>query len=842
MYLFQEKDEIHITVTCKLCLRKLGIRVSRKEYDSTEEFPIKKEIVHGENPHKLSVYLDRNLEITDFEISEVSDREDISYSKELAKEVLSEMELSEEEIELYFLSTGRDVISIGEMALLIDKTKTECQEIAKKFVKKGLYKEIIGVTPHYTPIPPYAALIKQLTNFHNYIDDVKETAPSQLEESFSKLESQAKGVRKLNEYVDYIKEMREKMLSKISEQEKVINNALEKILRIENITSDFRKLENSTENLVDEQMDDLKGEFSTMNQEISGKMESQFQQLETQFDQITTEISNILEGQINSLEGDYQIIKDRVKSNLSKLHLGIVQKTVEKVIDKVFKDWLEEIRGNLSKELSNIKKSLNQGLNETTNRLNEQLIEIKNVSEKSLENTTERFNKNFLNQLRDSIREMGSNVQVVTSETIKSGENVKEIFTDTSESFNDLVVQAEERVEGISDNILQSFGNLKQTFSNRVINTLNNVLRNITEKLEISEITTRQFWEQAKQVSVYTMKDIWFIRSIESIKAHINEELIRAKMRVLIVTPEITDIDPAALKESSKHVNIRIASSIDTSLEEHNKILDQLDDMHNVSYRNRELKNIWGMNRDNEEVILCVVSKTEVAGKDKIEIGGIGSVIEEDIKIFVPILEDAWVSAQKLVPRVRKEKPRKEKVEPKPSKVESEIKQREIKETEEKEVKREIPQPKEASELEDDKKSKSILNLLENHERKASSQNVEEKESQKATQETEIVEAKPQKESEKLNLDMIKELNSVEDIKDYLNLIEAKLKTLSGSDISKMLENLLNGISEIIGYSRVLDTIKKSSQELSSIPTNLSEKQRSDFSKRIQFWKKKLNL
>jgi hypothetical protein len=55
------------------------------------------------------------------------------------------------------------------------------------------------------------------------------------------------------------------------------------------------------------------------------------------------------------------------------------------------------------------------------------------------------------------------------------------------------------------------------------------------------------------------------------------------------------------------------------------------------------------VNRDYEEVIVCVLSKAEVRGETITEIAGIGSIIEEHIKIFVPILEESWMGARKEV-------------------------------------------------------------------------------------------------------------------------------------------------------------------------------------------------
>jgi hypothetical protein len=82
---------------------------------------------------------------------------------------------------------------------------------------------------------------------------------------------------------------------------------------------------------------------------------------------------------------------------------------------------------------------------------------------------------------------------------------------------------------------------------------------------------------------------------------------------------------------------------------EHVAIINQLDQMDNVDYRHRALQNLWGINRDYEEVIVCVLSKTEIKDGLATEIAGIGSIIQEHIKIFVPILEEAWMSARKEV-------------------------------------------------------------------------------------------------------------------------------------------------------------------------------------------------
>ncbi|KKK44206.1 hypothetical protein LCGC14_3167420, partial [marine sediment metagenome] len=232
--------------------------------------------------------------------------------------------------------------------------------------------------------------------------------------------------------------------------------------------------------------------------------------------------------------------------------------------------------------------------------------------------------------------------------SIKTGEEQEKTFSALIENFNKAAKLAEEKIDGLSGNIFESFGNIKDIFSKGIVETLDHTLSDILSRLELSEITTTQFWEQSKRAKgAISMQDIWFIRSPEAAKAHISDEISKTKMRVLIVAPDLLDIDINAIKARPSRINFRIATNINPAIEAHEAVLQELDEMDNVDYRNRTLQNLWGINRDYEEVILCVLSKTEFRGESITEIAGIGSIIEEHIKIFVPILEDAWVGSKK---------------------------------------------------------------------------------------------------------------------------------------------------------------------------------------------------
>jgi len=704
MYLFQSKTEKEIVTKCKLCLAEIKFVVSVDEYKSITKFPFKKESLHGTPPHKLIVSIDRNLEIENFQIEDILDK-DVSYSKELTYQVLSDIQLSEDEIQLYFLTSGRDVVSLGEMALLIDKSKEECKEIADKFVNKGLFKEIVGATPHYAPLPPYAALIKQLVNFEEFIRGIKNQAAVQLNQSFSQLESKAKGIQELNEYTTFIKELRDRVEQQIGSQKQDMDRALQIISQIRKINDIISNLENDTKAIVENEIKDIEIQFEEM--------------------------------------------KEMIADNLKKLHLGVISKSVRQIIDNVL-----------------------------TARM--QLI-------------VEGFNKKLIVKIKNIVKNIVDNVNEVAGSSMKSGENLETTFASVIEGFSKSVTVAEQKVKGISDAIILSFQDLRNVFSTKVVDTLNQELTKILDRLSVSQITTQEFWDQAKKKSLMTMKDIWFIRSLEGASAHINEEILKAKMRVLIVVPNLTDINVALLESLPKHTNIRIVANIDSNSPEHLQILQRLDVMQNVSYRHRELQDLYGINRDYEEVILCILSKTEIGQKAALEIGGIGSIIPEHIKIFVPVLEEAWIGAQKTVlPSLRSSIPKvsttpaPQKFEPKIETKPVEIKENYLKQTPPTPpVEKVISKPAEVSSSSIDPQNMSLA--------------------------------------------------------DYLNYIILSINIKTGVALSLELQNFKNKVQEELGYISLLNPINLTITELSQIPMILSDDEKQALINKLSFWKNKLS-
>ncbi|MFO8019228.1 MAG: hypothetical protein R6U96_11370 [Promethearchaeia archaeon] len=925
MYLFKDQEEVEVEVSCKMCLKDVKFTFTADEYKNTKEFPLIREDIHGKPEHKLIVFFNKQLEVENFELEDVLEEKEISFSEELTRQVLSDIDLTDEEIELYFRTTGRDAVSLGELAILLNKTKDEAQKVAQKFVDKGLFKTIVGATPHYSALPPYAAIVSQLRTFHEFIANIKQKAPKELNKSFKELESKTEGVKRLKDYSEFMVDLKENALERLYSQKKVFESNVDKIdqiremsdiisnieedsteimnTQIQKVENQFESISTKIEESVEGQINDLKKNFDSLNDEISESMQAQLGEMTDQFEDVNEKIYRTMKSQITDLTSDFEGINERISStlnkeikelrgqfeaiqgnisqNLKKLRLGVLQQTVNKVIDKTFKkgmkktteklnrqlneiqsvfeeslekssksligilnefqevsdDGLKKAKIGFNKQLSEFQKISSNAVTKTTIGLKKQLDMIQKVSSEGLERTTEEFNTEVTTKLQSSIGDSLENINEIAESSAKSGKEIKEIFAEISKKFSQAVLMAEKKLSGISNQIFDSFDSLRNTFSNKIISTLDDILGEILERLGQSEITVSEFWEKAKEKSGVTMKDIWFIRSIEGAKAHIKDQISKAKMRILIVAPELTDIDIEPIKERPRHINTRIATFIDPSREEHSKILHEFDEMPNVSYRHRELQNLWGINRDYEEVVLSIVSKTEVEGETITEIAGIGSIIQEHIKIFVPILEDAWVGAKKdMVHTVQTSTARQG---PKPSAISQQQKTQGAPKTQ--------PAPETTN------KPVSSSSLPEPGSGPAQAPKSEEElpEPKPASTSTSTKETAPEPspESSEPQADAViekTEFTSDMDINTYLSnefeRILNNLGSMTGIEISKNLTQLQNEITEHKGYSSVLKQIKLSSNTQKTNPNKLSDAELQQLQNKMKFWKQKLHL
>ncbi|QEE17318.1 hypothetical protein DSAG12_03151 [Promethearchaeum syntrophicum] len=572
-----------ITFRCKHCLKDIIFPIDRKAMEHAQ-FPVKLENIHGMPAHKLTISINKGFNVDSFEIEEVkSDTK--PKSTKFTQEVLKSIELSEEEIQLYFMASGKGPMSLGELSILANHPIEQIKIITDKFVKKGLFKEIPGSTVYFQALPPYAALMAQLDKFRNMIAAMKMSTPTDLQTSFMSFEESSKGAKTLSEFIDYLNQMKTDVSKQLSSQRTVLDNSLHNLMEQQKVIMGIKDLRDQSISLLDIHFVNLFNQF--------------------------------------------EIVSKKITTNLEKLHLGVVIKTVEDVVQKNIDNQMEIIRSELQAEFES---------------------KFRNIMDTLLEDITE-----------------------ITSNADSIGDKLHTSFDSIITQFDATLTQTQDRIVNISNTVNESFGDLRSTFSDEVVITLDDILGKIVKQLDLSTATIDEFWDESKRVVNFTMQDVWFIKTPEGMQAQINDAISRAKMRILIVAPTLSDIDIEPLKHVRNHINIRLCCSIYPDDPIHQQKMAFFDSVDNITYRDRKLQNLWGVSRDYEEIILSIIKINRGISGFKMEVAGIGSILTEHIKIFVPILEDAWMGAHKDIikkpikqePIKKSEQPRLIPVEPK---------------------------------------------------------------------------------------------------------------------------------------------------------------------------------
>jgi len=379
------------------------------------------------------------------------------------------------------------------------------------------------------------------------------------------------------------------------------------------IQEKFDSLEQHSDKL--RKLDDYKTYLQIMKTKLPAQIKTQFERFDKELDQVKrfqdvkSFIFNLKEivptditKEFEAMESQLQLIKSEIATRFEKqFRIGALSSMAEKIVSKV-----------ITEQFSEVTKYFKDKFVQTTQNMLDQVI-------------------NQLGSITDTAGEISTDLGT--------------IFTDIERGIVTTLEDLEGRVSGISNDIINGINELKDVFKKEIFESIqDDIINNIINQLESAELTMNEFWERSKEASLLSFKDVWFVRSKEGIMAQINESLSRVKMRVHIIAPKLEDIDLLALSSLKKHVNIRISTNFDLTSSEDQGRFKQVADYPNMTIRHYPRENLWSINKDFEEVVVCVVSKT-VEGK--IEIAGMGSVLEEHVKLFAAVLEDVWIQSKK---------------------------------------------------------------------------------------------------------------------------------------------------------------------------------------------------
>ncbi|MFX0020682.1 MAG: hypothetical protein ACFE9S_00030 [Candidatus Hermodarchaeota archaeon] len=538
----------------------------------------------------------------------------------------------------------------------------------------------------------------------------------------------------------------------------------------QNIQAKFDSLGEQSTKL--KKLDDYKTYLQIMKTKLPAQIKEQFGRFEKEMEQVKRFqdvrrfILNLKEIVPADITRDFEAMGSRLDSVKSEIatrfekqfRVGALSSMAEKIVSKV-----------IAEQFTEITKTFKDKFVQTTQNMLDQVI-------------------NQLGSITDTAGEISTDLGTV--------------FTDIQGGMVSTLEDLEKRVTGVYDDILTGIAELKDLFRTEIFETIqDDIILNIINQLESSELTMQEFWERSKEASLLSFKDVWFVRSIEGIKAQINESLTRVKMRVHIVAPKLEDVDLVALTRLKKHINIRISTNFDLNNPEDQMRFKQAEGYPNLTIRHFPRENLWSINKDFEEVVVCVLSKSDTG---ELQIAGMGSVLEEHVKLFAAVLEDVWIQSKKF-----------DQVE-----ITQAIKGIPTPITPQPQYQQPISPPT-------PKVSQPIAPKLEPT-------------PTLSAQEPLKPQVEPIKQTPVIQPDMDLSTNAY--LSNQFNNISSKIDTLPGEQLALLLEKLQDDILEKKGFSAILRQIRMAINSLKGNMNLLNNAEKEELRSKISFWRNKLAL
>ncbi|TFG13927.1 MAG: hypothetical protein EU531_09435 [Promethearchaeota archaeon] len=531
----------------------------------------------------------------------------------------------------------------------------------------------------------------------------------------------------------------------------------------------FKEIEEHSAKLG--KLNEYRNYIQMMKQNLPAQLKSQFNRVEKElesvkkFQEIRSFILNLREIVPEEIIKEFSIVESRLekmKAEISdsfekQFRIGALKSMAEKIVSKI---------------------------------ISEQFIDL-----------TEYFREKFVSTIQNTLDQVTNQLATISDAAGEMSTDLSGTLNDIELGLKDTLEDLDTRISTVYEDVDKGIEELKDLFQREIYKILEeDIITNILNQLNLSEETMNEFWERSKKASMLTFKDVWFVRSIEGMKAQVNESISRIKMRVHIIAPRLQDVDLIALSKSKKHINIRISTNFDWNNPDDQLKLQEIVKAPNMDVRLYSRENLWAINRDFEEVVVCVVSKVD----NEFEIAGMGSILEEHVKLFAAVLEDVWIQSKK-------------------------ISDQEI-----------LYSLGSSSTVKIEKSSPQVSKFIPKHSI----------ESDLATK-IEPLQQKPQIESRPSPTPNVKSVaaptekpSSKEEgsITTLLSQIMLNLRKKNGTELASDLEALRNKIIDEKGYSSVLNHISMTIATLKILPRPLTQLEIEDTIKKIDFWKSKLHL
>jgi hypothetical protein len=171
---------------------------------------------------------------------------------------------------------------------------------------------------------------------------------------------------------------------------------------------------------------------------------------------------------------------------------------------------------------------------------------------------------------------------------------------------------------------------------------LNDELAKADEDLESLELENEKLRKQDSSISDKIIDFTTVNIPKSEILEKLREMLPNAMSNVTIVVPGIEDLQELFLYEVRSSVSMNIACSINPGIDEHSELLQEFESLDNISIKNYQQQDRYGIVRDAEELLIAVKGESEnnhlvFHTKDS-----------KHIRLLNSLITESWIRSRKI--------------------------------------------------------------------------------------------------------------------------------------------------------------------------------------------------
>lgn len=270
---------------------------------------------------------------------------------------------------------------------------------------------------------------------------------------------------------------------------------------------------------------------------------------------------------------------------------------------------------SLRMEIEKLKKQL---------EIKDSLIKLKDEQVKTLENSL-KLKDQVIQTLESSLNIKDEKAKTLEKQIKLKEEEIENLI---STSLDPLLLK--EKVEKIKD-------------LEKELKILNGELAKSDEDLEslelkLEKLTNKKANPATSNILEATNTNISKSEIIEKMK----DILQNASHKVMIVTPNILDLQDVPVYDVRSSVSVNIACLVNEGIDEHTELLDELLSLDNIAIRNYEREDRYVITRDGEELFLAVIGNSET------NYLVIHTQDRNHIRLLNSLTMEAWIASRKI--------------------------------------------------------------------------------------------------------------------------------------------------------------------------------------------------